>query len=161
MGRNRRREDWVLAAADRLNPEVPPPASRRWPLLIAVIGDGSFQLTVQELANMIRHGQETVIFLVNNRGYVSESAIHDGPYNYFKNWDYAGLIGAWNATDGHGLGLTATTGGELADAISKARNHNGGPVLIECQIAHDDCSPQLIEWGARVARANTRPHQTT
>ena len=46
---------------------------------------------------MIRHGQETVIFLVKNRGYVSESAIHDGPYNYFKNWDYAGLIGAWNA----------------------------------------------------------------
>jgi pyruvate decarboxylase len=34
-------------------------------------------------------------------------------------------------------------------------------VLIECQIAYDDCSPQLIEWGARVARANTRPHQTT
>jgi pyruvate decarboxylase/indolepyruvate decarboxylase len=129
--------------------------------LVAVIGDGSFQLTAQEVANMIRHGQETVIFVVNNRGYVSESAIHDGPYNYFKNWDYAGLIGAWNAGDGHGLGLTATTGAELADAISKARKHKGGPVLIECQTAHDDCSPQLIEWGARVARANTRPHQTT
>jgi pyruvate decarboxylase len=129
--------------------------------LISVIGDGSFQLTAQEVANMIRHGQETVIFLVNNRGYVSESAIHDGPYNYFKNWDYAGLIDAWNADDGHGLGLTATTAGELADAISKARKHKGGPVLIECQTAHDDCSPQLIEWGARVARANTRPHQTT
>src|SRR6266404_7709243 len=49
----------------------------------------------------------------HNRGYVSESAIHNGPYNYFKNWDYAGLIDAWNAEDGHGLGLTATTGGEL------------------------------------------------
>ena len=129
--------------------------------LVSVIGDGSFQLTAQEVANMIRHGQETLIFVVNNRGYVSESAIHDGPYNYFKNWDYAGLINAWNADDGHGLGLTATTGGELADAISKARKHKGGPVLIECQTAHDDCSPQLIEWGARVARANTRPHQTT
>ena len=34
-------------------------------------------------------------------------------------------------------------------------------MLIECQIAHDDCSPQLIEWGPRVARANTRPHQAT
>jgi TPP-dependent 2-oxoacid decarboxylase len=79
---------------------------------------------------------------------------------YFKNWDYAGLIDAWNADDGHGLGLTATTGGELADAISKVREHKGGPVLIECQTAHDDCSPQLVEWGARVARANTRPHQT-
>ena len=46
---------------------------------VSVIGDGSFQLTAQEVANMIRYGQETTIFLVNNRGYVVESAIHDGP----------------------------------------------------------------------------------
>jgi hypothetical protein len=105
--------------------------------------------------------QETTNFLINNRGYVSESAIHDGPYNYFQNWDYAGLVDAFNAGDGHGLGLTATAGQELADAISTARQHKGGPVLIECQIAHDDCSPQLIEWGARVAHANTRPYQTS
>jgi TPP-dependent 2-oxoacid decarboxylase len=58
---------------------------------------------------MIRHGQETMIFLDNNRGYVSES-IHDGPDNYFKNWDYAGLIAAWNASDDHGLGVTPATG---------------------------------------------------
>ena len=73
--------------------------------LVSVIGDGSFQLTAQEVSNMIRHGQEILIFLVNNRGYVIESAIHDGPYNYYKNWDYAGLIDAFNADDGHGLGL--------------------------------------------------------
>jgi pyruvate decarboxylase len=135
--------------------------TRRWPLPAAVIGDGSFQLTAQELANMIRHGQQTMIFPDNNRGYVSEPAIHDGPDNYFKNWDYAGLIGARNASDGHGPGLTPTTGGEPADAIAKARKHNGAPVLIQCQTAHDDCSPQLIEWGARAARANAHPHQTT
>jgi pyruvate decarboxylase len=127
--------------------------------LVSVIGDGSFQLTAQEVANMIRYGQSTLIFLVNNRGYVVESAIHDGPYNYIKNWDYAGLIDAWNAEDGHGLGLKATTAGELIDAIGKAHNHRGGPVLIECQIAHDDASPQLLIWGANVARANARPHQ--
>jgi pyruvate decarboxylase len=129
--------------------------------LVSVTGDGAFQMTAQEMANMIRYGQQTLIFVVNNRGYVVESAIHDGPYNYIKNWDYAGLIDAWNADDGHGLGLTATTGKELADAISRARKHKGGPVLIECQIAHDDSSTQLLEWGSKVARANDRPHQTT
>ena len=46
--------------------------------LVAAIGDGSFQLTAQEVSNMIRHRQEILIFLVNNRGYVIESAIHDG-----------------------------------------------------------------------------------
>jgi pyruvate decarboxylase/indolepyruvate decarboxylase len=125
--------------------------------LVSVIGDGSFQLTAQEVANMIRHAQKILIFLVNNRGYVIESEIHDGPYNYIKNWDYAGLMAAWNAEDGHGLGLKATTGAELARAIETARRHEGGPVLIECQIAHDDCSPQLLKWGTRVALANERP----
>jgi pyruvate decarboxylase len=125
--------------------------------LVSVIGDGSFQLTAQEVSNMVRHRQEVVIFLVNNRGYVIESAIHDGPYNYYKNWDYAGLIDVFNAEDGDGLGLTATTAAELADAIAKARAHKGGPVLIECQIPNDDASPELISWGSKVARVNSRP----
>lgn len=106
---------------------------------------------------MIRHGQRSLIFLINNRGYVVESAIHDGPYNYIKNWDYAGLISAWNAEDGRGLGLKATTAGDLTAAIEKARNHSGGPILIECQIEHDDCSPELLKWGTKVALANARP----
>lgn len=125
--------------------------------LVSVIGDGSFQLTAQEVSNMIRHRQEIVIFLVNNRGYVIESAIHDGPYNYYKNWDYAGLVDAFNAEDGGGLGLKATTAAELADAIEKAHAHKGGPVLIECQIPNDDASPELISWGSKVARVNSRP----
>ena len=125
--------------------------------LVSVIGDGSFQLTAQEVSNMIRHGQEILIFLVNNRGYVIESAIHDGPYNYYKNWDYAGLIDVFNAGDGGGLGLTASTAGELAEAISKAHAHKGGPVLIECQIPNDDASPELISWGSKVAHVNGRP----
>ena len=124
--------------------------------LVSVIGDGSFQLTAQEVSNMIRHRQEVLIFLVNNRGYVIESAIHDGPYNYYKNWDYAGLVDVFNAEDGGGLGLTATTAAELVDAIAKARAHKGGPVLIECQIPNDDASPELISWGSKVARVNSR-----
>ncbi|MFC4535258.1 alpha-keto acid decarboxylase family protein [Sphaerisporangium dianthi] len=125
--------------------------------LVSVIGDGSFQLTAQEVANMIRYGQNTLMFLVNNRGYVVESEIHDGPYNYIKNWDYAGFVSALNAEDGKGLGLKAATAGELTSAIEKAHRHNGGPVLIECQIQHDDCSRELLKWGAKVAHANARP----
>jgi pyruvate decarboxylase/indolepyruvate decarboxylase len=127
--------------------------------IVAMIGDGSFQLTAQAVANMIRYGLNPTIFLVNNRGYVVESAIHDGPYNYYKNWDYAGLMRAWNAEDGHGLGLKATTAGELAHAIEKARQHTGGPVLIECDIPHDDYTQELAQWGKKVSQANSRPPQ--
>lgn len=75
----------------------------------------------------------------------------------YKNWDYAGLVDVFNAGEGAGLGLKAGTAAELADAIGAARAHRGGPVLIECQIPNDDASPELISWGSRVARVNSRP----
>ena len=70
-----------------------------------------------------------------------------------------GLIDVFNAEDGHGLGLTATTPAELADAIATARAHKGGPVLIECQVPNEDASPEVISWGSKVARVNARPPQ--
>lgn len=127
--------------------------------VIAMIGDGSFQLTAQEVAQMIRRRLPVIIFLINNRGYTIEVEIHDGPYNNIKNWDYAGLINVFNAEDGEGLGLRAVTGGELAEAITRALGNANGPTLIECALDRDDCSPDLISWGRRVATANARPPQ--
>jgi TPP-dependent 2-oxoacid decarboxylase len=128
-------------------------AARR---VVALIGDGSFQLTAQEVSTMIRYGANPIIFLLNNRGYTIEVEIHDGPYNNIKNWDYAGLVEVFNAGEGNGLGLKANTSAELATAIERARSHNG-LVLIECALDRDDCTKELLEWGSRVAAANSRP----
>jgi indolepyruvate decarboxylase len=106
---------------------------------------------------MIRNRLPVILFLINNRGYTIEVEIHDGPYNNIKNWDYAGLIRAFNADDGHGQGFVASTAGELATAIEAALAHRDGPTLIECRIDRDDCSPDLISWGDVVATANSRP----
>jgi indolepyruvate decarboxylase len=125
--------------------------------IIALIGDGSFQLTAQEVAQMIRRKLSVIIFLINNHGYTIEVEIHDGPYNNIKNWDYAGLIQAFNAEDGRGHGLRATNGGELKKAIEVAVANRDGPTLIECIIDRDDCSADLISWGRQVAKANARP----
>ena len=129
-------------------------SSRR---IIALIGDGSFQLTAQEVAQMIRRKLPVIIFLINNHGYTIEVEIHDGPYNNIKNWDYAGLIHAFNAEDGRGRGVRATNGGELEEAIKVALANRDGPTLIECIIDRDDASPDLISWGRQVAKANARP----
>ncbi len=125
--------------------------------VIALIGDGSFQLTAQEVAQMIRRRLPAIIFLINNHGYTIEVEIHDGPYNNIKNWDYAGLVQVFNAEDGKGQGLRATNGGELAAAIKTALASREGPTLIECVIDRDDCSGDLISWGRLVAKANARP----
>lgn len=127
--------------------------------IICMIGDGSFQLTAQEVAQMIRQKLPIIIFLVNNHGYTIEVEIHDGPYNNIKNWDYAGLIKVFNAEDGAGQGLLATTAGELAQAIEVALENREGPTLIECVIDRDDATADLISWGKAVAAANARPHR--
>jgi indolepyruvate decarboxylase len=88
--------------------------------IIAMVGDGSFQLTAQEVAQMIRQRLPVIIFLINNHGYTIEVEIHDGPYNNIKNWDYAGLIQAFNAEDGHGCGTRVINCGELAAAVRTA-----------------------------------------
>lgn len=124
---------------------------------IVMVGDGSFQLTAQEVAQMIRHNLNVIIILINNQGYTIEVKIHDGPYNRVKNWDYANIINTFNAEDGHGLGLKAKNGAELADAMKTALNHKQGPVLIEVAIDPQDCSPDLVVWGKKVAKANSRP----
>lgn len=49
---------------------------------------------------MIRYGQRSIIFLINNGGYTIEVEIHDGPYNIIKNWDYTGLVNAIHNGEG-------------------------------------------------------------
>ena len=124
--------------------------------VIAMIGDGSFQVTAQEVSTMIRHGTRPIIILVNNRGYIIEDAIHQGPYNKIKNWDYAGLMEVWTNGEGKGLGLHAKTVGELTAALARATTHDG-PCMIEVAIDPQDCSPDMREWGTRVAEANGKP----
>jgi len=57
------------------------------------IGDGSFQLTAQELSTILRHDLKPVIFLINNGGYTIERTIlgKTAHYNDVANWAYAAL----------------------------------------------------------------------
>ena len=123
---------------------------------VAFIGDGSFQMTAQEVSTMIRYGLRPIIFLMNNGGYTIEVEIHDGPYNEIKNWDYAGLMEVFNAGEGNGWGCRVKTEGELESAIKTALD-NKGPSLIEVVIDRDDCNKNLLSWGSRVATNNGRP----
>lgn len=124
---------------------------------IIMVGDGSFQVTAQEVSQMVRFKLPITILLMNNRGYTIEVEIHDGSYNKIQNWNYALLVEAFNGGTGHAKGLLANTAGELADALRVAGENSEGPTLIECTIDQDDCSRELITWGHYVAAANARP----
>ncbi|MEO1190496.1 MAG: thiamine pyrophosphate-binding protein [Pseudomonadota bacterium] len=123
--------------------------------LIACIGDGSFQLTAQEVSTMIRYGADPIIFLINNRGYSIEVEIHDGPYNKIKNWNYADLVQVFSAGEGQAWSARVETEGELDAALETAKAQ-AGLCFIEVMIEPDDCNVNLLRWGNAVAKNNSR-----
>ncbi len=60
---------------------------------LLLIGDGSFQVTAQELSTILRHDHKPVILLINNGGYTIERGYlgKTEPYNDIANWSYADL----------------------------------------------------------------------
>ena len=126
--------------------------------VIACIGDGSFQVTAQDVSTMLRCGQKSIIFLINNGGYTIEVEIHDGPYNVIKNWDYTGLINAIHNSDGNCWTMKVRTEAELKEAIATATGAKKDCLcFIEVIVHKDDTSKELLEWGSRVSAANSRP----
>ncbi|KAF3778921.1 Pyruvate decarboxylase 4 [Nymphaea thermarum] len=126
--------------------------------VIACIGDGSFQMTAQDVSTMLRCNQKTIIFLINNGGYTIEVEIHDGPYNVIKNWNYTGLIDAIYNGEGKCWTTKVHTEEELKEAIATATGTKKDCFcFIEVIVHKDDTSKELLEWGSRVSAANSRP----
>jgi pyruvate decarboxylase len=125
--------------------------------VIACIGDGSFQVTAQDVSTMIRYGQKSIIFLLNNGGYTIEVEIHDGPYNIIKNWNYTALVEAFANCEGNVWTCKVRTEEELEEAIAATHTKADSLCFIEVILHKDDTSKELLEWGSRVATANSRP----
>lgn len=66
--------------------------------VVLLVGDGSAQLTIQEIGSMMRDGQRPVIFLLNNDGYTVERAIHGAEqrYNDIAPWNWTQIPQALN-----------------------------------------------------------------
>lgn len=61
--------------------------------VVLLSGDGSAQLTIQELGSLLRDGLKPVIFILNNAGYTVERAIHGEHqrYNDIAPWNWTQL----------------------------------------------------------------------
>jgi indolepyruvate decarboxylase len=116
---------------------------------VLFVGDGSFQVTCQDLSTMIRNHLKPVIFLINNDGYTIERVISDRPYNDIQPWHYHKLVDVF----GEGLGLDVRTEGELEDALGKAVTTDG-LVFIEIHTGRLDCPESLRSAGRSMAKAN-------
>ena len=117
--------------------------------VVLFVGDGSFQVTCQDLSTMIRNHLKPVIFLINNDGYTIERVIVDQPYNDIQPWCYHKLVDVF----GGGLGLDVRTEGELEDALAKAAASDS-LVFIEIHTGRLDCPESLRSAGRSMAKIN-------
>ncbi|RFU25684.1 hypothetical protein B7463_g10654, partial [Scytalidium lignicola] len=83
--------------------------------VILIVGDGSLQMTVQEISSFIRYGFKNIcIFVINNDGYSIERAIH-GQHQGYNDinvlWDYQRMLeffGANSTTEIKGQSVRCT-----------------------------------------------------
>ncbi|WP_160149023.1 alpha-keto acid decarboxylase family protein [Arcanobacterium ihumii] len=100
---------------------------------VLFIGDGSAQLTIQELGQMIREDIPAVVILINNDGYTVERAIHGmtASYNTIPAWRWDLALEFFGSDPTNHLVFKATTSQELDFALQTAMEHPGKLVLIE------------------------------
>lgn len=107
---------------------------------VLVIGDGSFQMTAQELATIIRLNLNVVIFLINNDGYTIERCIHGvtQKYNDVSKWRYLQTPSTFGAPESTFTG-SARTYGELQKLIESSELADGDGVrMVEVFMDRND-----------------------
>lgn len=119
------------------------------------IGDGSFQLTAQELSTMLRHDLKPYIFLINNRGYTIERTILGlhAKYNDVADWQYSELAKVFRAGGGS-ESFVVRTADELQIVLD---SEHKGLVFIESQMSPDDAPVGLIKGGHASAYVDYGP----
>ncbi|SCV05678.1 LANO_0H12772g1_1 [Lachancea nothofagi CBS 11611] len=126
--------------------------------VILFIGDGSLQLTVQEISTMIKWGLKPYLFVLNNDGYTIEKLIH-GPtadYNEIQNWEHLKLLPTFGATDFEAIRV-ATTGEWNKLAEDPEFNKNDRIRLIEVMLEVMDAPSSLVKQAQLTAAINAQP----
>jgi acetolactate synthase-1/2/3 large subunit len=120
-------------------------------------GDGSFQMTLQELATIVEH-ELPIKFAIMNNGYLGmvrqwQTLFYDNRLVSTREFspDFVKLAEAFGL-----VGLRVTDRAEVEPAIRKAMNHPG-PVVIDFQVEPmENCYP-MVPPGASLAETIDQP----
>lgn len=105
-----------------------------------VTGDGSHQLTLNELAAMGRYGVKPIIFVLNNGLFGIEDVISERGHGYddIANVQYHRLPEFFGCKDW--LSAKVATVGELEDILARIEKHNGA-AYVEVMIPNEESQP--------------------
>jgi len=116
--------------------------------VIALVGDGAFQMTGMELSTMVRRGLAVTVIVLDNKGYGTERLLHEGSFNDINPWRYELLPQVL----GGGTGYDVRTEGEFDAALTRALADTTAMSIIRVHIDEADRSVTLDRLAANLAR---------
>jgi indolepyruvate decarboxylase len=120
--------------------------------VLAIVGDGAFQMTGMELSTVARHGLNPIVVVMNNKGYTTERFLLEGSFNDIHNWQYHKIPEVL----GTGLGFEVRTEAELDAALDAAVANLSSFSLLNVHLDPLDRSPALDRL-ARKLQSRIRP----
>jgi indolepyruvate decarboxylase len=116
---------------------------------ILLTGDGSLQMTVQEISTVLRLDLKPLIFVNQNEGYTVERAVlgKDAKYNEIANWRYSELPNVFSR-DRKAETHVVTTSSELQKVLDAPHS---SMVFVECVMDKYDAPHDLILGGHAIA----------
>ena len=122
------------------------PAAR----VVAIVGDGAFQMTGMELSNLVRRKLPTVVIVLDNRGYGTERLLHPGEweFNDIQPWQYHKLPELL----GGGTGYEIRTEAEFDRALTAAWSDRTGPSILHVHLDPQDASRALAHMAERMSK---------
>jgi pyruvate decarboxylase len=122
--------------------------------VVLIVGDGSLQMTVQEVGSLIRFGFKPIIFVINNNGYSIERAIHgpDQQYNDISlQWNYQKML------EFFGGSTTSTNTGFLSRSSYCGDIEDVERTLGSEEFGHSDCIEVGIDSATSVPFGPRKP----
>ncbi|KIM41681.1 hypothetical protein M413DRAFT_71562 [Hebeloma cylindrosporum] len=114
---------------------------------ILFIGDGSLQMTVQEISSMIRSDIKPIIFVLVNGGYTIERLQHsvDAEYHNIVTWHYGDLLKVLSRDQVPTQTYRVTKESELGNLLDVEKIRDKGIMqLVEIVVGRDDAPPALL-----------------
>ena len=120
--------------------------------VVALVGDGAFQMTGMELSTIVRRGLPVTVIVLDNKGYGTERLLLEGSFNDINPWQYQLLPQVL----GGGTGWEVRTEGEFDAAIARALADTTGMNIIRVHIGLEDRSTTLDRLAAGLAKKVAR-----
>ncbi|KAF9884844.1 Pyruvate decarboxylase 1 [Aspergillus nanangensis] len=124
---------------------------------VLFIGDGSFQVSCQELSTLIRLRLAPVIFIICNNGYTTERYVNgwQESYNDIQPWQHRQLLTAFGAPS-HAYQAYRVRTREQLQRLLESRKFNNTSVLqlVEVCMSQDDAPEDLIKLAESLKNRN-------